>query len=136
MITGQYGSIIDMKVNDKLDSQKMKLTEEVLRCIASHVDSKMSRVVITVGIAEFEDSFSIAVYPYTQVYPDIHRRKAVDLQDVEDHVVMKHFPELIQSVDEAGRVSIKSDQLIPGIYHYVFSSTGKQRHWIRHGESL
>lgn len=133
MTVGQYGSIIDMKVNNELDSQKMKLTEEVLRCIATHVDSKMSRVLITVGIAEFDDSFSIAVYPYTQVYPDTHRRKAVDLQDVEDHVILKHFPELVQSVDNAGRVSVKPGYLIPGIYHYEFSATGKQRRWFRPG---
>lgn len=123
-----------MKINSELDSQKMKLTEEVLRCIASHVDSKMSRIKITVGIADFDDSWSIAVYPSTQVYPDTHRRKAVDLQDVENHVLRNHFPDLIQSIDENGCVGVKPDRLIPGIYHYVFSSTGKQRRWIRAGE--
>lgn len=123
--------------NDILsDGLRLRRTSAVLRCIASHAYSRRSRDTLSVGIMEFDDICTITVIPDTVVYPDIHRRKRVDLQRIQDHVILDHFADLIHSVNELGQVTIKAGTLLPGIYHYEFSTTLRKRRWTRFKESL
>jgi len=107
------------------------MTADVLRSIAYHIDSKRNRVAIVVSIAEYEDRCLISVLPDTNVYPNVHRRKSADLQRVQDHVIIEHFPNLIQSILLSGQVILKPHILIPGMYAYEFSFMQKQRRWRR-----
>lgn len=74
----------------------------------------------------------IYFYPEVKVFPDVHTRKKHNLQDVLYHVATKHFYDSVyDGLDEFGRVLMKPDSLVIGVYKYALSFDGRRRRWIK-----
>lgn len=131
MITSIFGSIIDKSMKQLTAACASRQTIQVLRSIATHIDSKSERATITVAIQEIPAGYVIVVSPDTSVYPNVHRRRSADLQRVQDHVLIYHFPEIVSILNDDGHVIMKLGSVVPGLYQYVFSSTYRQRRWIK-----
>lgn len=69
-----------------------------------------------------------------QTYRDSHHRKDIDKFRVPDLIIKKHFPELIQDVDQFGQCWIDMSKLVVGVYKYQLSSNGKRRRWVKLSE--
>lgn len=79
----------------------------------------------------FVDSLIFFEPSNIKAYRDAHHRKDIDKFRVPDLIIKKHFPELIQDVDQFGQCWIDTSKLVKGVYKYELSSNGKRRRWIK-----
>lgn len=123
-------------------------TEKFLRCISSHLSSRSEcrGVSYQCVISETQERRrqldirdilgdnslpTVTFKPNIKVYPDAHRKKDNDKCPVVEHVLKKHFPEIFDTVDAFGDIRIHKDYLVPGVYEYELSVSGKRRRWNR-----
>ena len=116
------------------DSVSSKNTIEFLNEIAKHASnrSEMKDVEYKVLImpAPPEDLFYIsAVNPYVKCFRDQHSRKKADQDIIDYHVLKYHLPHLIDHIDDNLNIFMKD--IVPGIYQYQRSISGKSRRWAR-----
>lgn len=116
------------------DSISSKNTRDFLSEIAKHASnrSEMKDVEYKVLImpAPPEEIFYVAVVdPEVKCFRDIHSRKPADQNMIEDHVVKYHLPHLIHHIDNYGNIFMEN--VVPGMYQYQRSITGKRRRWER-----
>ena len=127
---------------------KTRRTEKFLRTLSSHLSGRSEckhlpyRCVIGVEDPERKQidildilgrdiNSYISFYPIVYVYKDRHARKSAQKSSVLDHVLKYHFADVINNKDIMGNTTIHSGLLVPGIYEYQLSITGKRRKWIR-----
>ena len=116
------------------DSVSSKNTIEFLNEIAKHASnrSEMKDVEYKVLImpAPPEEVFYVSVInPYVKCYKDVHSRKPADQSIIDDHVLKYHLSNLIDHIDNNGNIFMKD--VVPGMYQYQKSVTGKRRRWAR-----
>ena len=116
------------------DSVSSKNTIEFLNEIAKHASnrSEMKDVEYKVLImpAPPEEVFYVSVVnPYVKCYKDMHSRKPADQSIIDDHVLKYHLSNLIDHIDNIGNIFMKD--VVPGMYQYQKSVTGKRRRWAR-----
>ena len=123
-----------MKLFSKESSTASKNTIEFLSEIAKHASnrSEMKNVEYKVLImpAPPEEIFYVAVVdPLVKCFRDVHSRKPADQNIIEDHVVKYHLSYLIHHIDDNGNIFMKD--VVPGMYQYQRSISGKRRRWAR-----
>lgn len=77
-----------------------------------------------------DDIFYIsAVEPYVKCFRDQHSRKQADQDIIDYHVLKYHLPHLIHHIDGNGNIFM--EDVVPGMYQYKRSISGKRRRWVR-----
>lgn len=123
-----------MKLFSQEESTVSRNTVEFLNEIAKHASnrSEMKDVEYKVLIMPtHEDStiFIAVVDPYVRCFRDVHSRKHSDQDIIDYHVLKYHLRHLIDHIDNNGDVFQKD--VVPGMYQYQKSITGKRRRWAR-----
>lgn len=123
-----------MKLFSKEGSTVSKNTVEFLNEIAKHASnrSEMKDVEYKVLImpAPPEDLFYVSVVnPYVKCFRDQHSRKQADQDIIDYHVLKYHLPHLIDHIDDNRNIFMKD--VVPGMYQYQRSISGKRRRWTR-----
>lgn len=123
-----------MKLFSKEGSTVSKNTVDFLNEIAKHASnrSEMKDVEYKVLImpAPPEDLFYVSVVnPYVKCFRDQHCRKQTDQDIIDDHVLKYHARHLIHHIDDNGNIFMKD--VVPGMYQYQRSISGKRRRWTR-----
>ena len=123
-----------MNLFSKENSTVYRNTVDFLNEIAKHASSRpeMQDVEYKVLImpAPPEEVFYVSVVnPYVKCYKDLHSRKPADQSIIDDHVLKYHLSNLIDHIDNNGNIFIKD--VVPGMYQYQKSVTGKRRRWAR-----
>lgn len=116
------------------DSISSKNTRNFLSEIAKHASnrSEMKDIEYKVLIIPTppDDIFYIsAVEPYVKCFRDQHSRKQADQDIIDYHVLKYHLPHLIDHIDDNRNIFMKD--VVPGMYQYQRSISGKRRRWTR-----
>lgn len=107
-------------------------TLEMLLTISSHLSSREScRFVEYVVTISGNKSQKVSFDPETYVFPDRYRRKSLDRESIVSHVLLHHFPELIQRKSAKGEYYLKPKSLVNGTYVYRLSYDRRSRKWDR-----
>lgn len=123
-----------MKLFSQEESTVSKNTVDFLNEIAKHASnrSEMKDVEYKVLImpAPPEDLFYVSVVnPYVKCFRDQYCRKQTDQDIIDDHVLKYHVRHLIDHIDDNGNIFMKD--VVPGMYQYQRSISGKRRRWTR-----
>lgn len=123
-----------MNLFSRDQSTVSKNTVDFLDEIAKHASSRpeMQDVEYKVLImpAPPADLFYIsAVNPYVKCFRDQHSRKQADQDIIDYHVLKYHLPHLIDHIDDNQNIFMKD--VVPGMYQYQRSISGKRRRWAR-----
>lgn len=72
-----------------------------------------------------KSGYCIMFHPNVKVYPNIHLRRDANRSTILEHIVRYHLPELLDCDKTC------TDLLVPGVYQYQISVSGKRRKWVR-----
>ena len=132
----------------KYTPECVKRTEDLLHCISKHLSSKPK----CRGV-----NYRVAIYTYDDEQETCNRWEALYGESGADnciffdttarlcrhgqnnksaepaiwHIVCQHFPELACGTGEGNQICVKTDMLVPGVYEYKCSVTGKYRRWFK-----
>ena len=125
VLTEQFLRALSSHLSSRADCRKV-----TYRCIIG-VDDGRSRQLDILDIAGKDFNKYIMFDPSIYVYPNVHLKHDVNKTSVLEHVLKYHFPEILDSYDILGNVTIHSGLLVPGIYEYQLSVSEKRRRWTR-----
>lgn len=128
--------------------KRTALTEQFLRTLSNHLSSRPECRHISyrcvIGVEDTnpkqldildalgkDPSRYISFYPNIEVYPNIHLKQEANKSTVLNHVLTYHFPEIVDTPDILGNLTVYPGFLVNGIYEYQLSVTGKRRKWTR-----
>lgn len=110
-------------------------TVKFLSLIASHLSGRkefrgLEYKILVMPHLHQDNHFVCVSEPDAKCFKDKHSRKTCDIDTVCDHVCKYHMQKDIMSVDARSDQIIYTN-LVPGMYMYQKSITGKSRRWIR-----
>lgn len=110
-------------------------TTKFLSLIASHLSGRkefggLEYKILIMPYLYQNDHFVCVSEPDARCFKDRYSRKTCDIDTVCDHVCKYHMQKDIMSLDVRSNQIIYRD-LIPGVYMYQKSITGKSRRWMR-----
>lgn len=109
----------------------VKQTEQLLLTMSKHLSSreccrgKVYKMVIG-------HDYSLLFEPNIYVFPDRYHRREEDKQRILEHLVMLHFPDLVDECRN-GSVRLKQGSVVPGHYEYQPDLRRGNRYWRRIG---
>lgn len=107
-------------------------TLEMLLTISSHLSSRESCKGVEYTVKVSGDKLQEVTFdPEIYVFPDRYRRKSLDRESIVSHVLLHHFPELIQRKSAKGEYYLKPMSLVSGTYVYRLSYDRRSRKWDR-----
>ncbi len=129
-------------------AERINLTESILSSIATHLAQKKScrrktyRVAIGMYDAEqnvcrqmfYSDKGSCYNFIFFDCDARIKEHSTYGRRFEEpaiQHIIIKHFPDVWAGAANGNQVQIKHWMLIPGIYEYRLSASGKYRKWFK-----
>lgn len=109
-------------------------TEDILKCISSHLSSRTA-LRKHEYVCKILDNYIVLEPSDIEVFPDRFHKRAGDKVNVLYHVLHTHFADCLPENLADGRhdtyIHIKPGVLTPGCYTYKLSVTGNRRRWIR-----
>lgn len=113
--------------------ERLRNTKRFLTTISKHLSGRKDcrGVIYKVTIQPSYKDEEMIITPEIKIFPDRYHRKPTDKTNVIAHVLFKHMPEiLLTSNGEMSKVYY-TETLIPGVYEYQMSFSGKQRRWVK-----
>lgn len=113
-------------------------TDEIIRCISSHISYKRElrddSFMIAIVDMKDEDGNEYCIFSKESpkksimLFPSRYRRKQSDKEDMIEHVLLNHYPDLILGRDEENRLKVGGN-LYPGLYIFSRDPGEKRRKW-------
>lgn len=120
-------------------------TSNILKSISSHLAKRKSCKGMTyrvaIGMYDCEQiicrkmwsnqNCSNSVFFDTNLKLTTHLGRRRCGSPVIQHIITEHFPEVYAGCANGNQVYYKHNMLVPGIYEYRLSASGKYRKWVR-----
>lgn len=127
---------------------RVKNTEDFLKCISQHLNGRADcrKLTYRIAIGVEDEQLSqhrqqsidcdliqkrICFSPGITVFPDIYHRKQTDKISIVAHVASAHFGAVLDDYYQEGCTFLDTSKFVRGVYEYQASIDRKKRRWVR-----